>query len=868
VAAVSEILVQFCEVPRIYDVYFGHGAPSVQRSLIHCGGPRLVEYAGTGQAGVFDESGHNIKDQLASLPPPPMPLVYRSYSVSGMNTVLRTFVREPEHQQLRPGAWVYVLSDHETAGQYRLLYILHFHELGKFRKVDASQPGVVPTSGQDYSRLTLEQLVVKRTIRACALLSPHALPAEVVTAMSKPSGDEHNRLLAHALARASWVNDPFTCDFVTGTKPTPPTPKQVQKYVDGKPSEVDQGERILYLVNPFVEASQRIAAYNEAVEKAVAAQMEAGRNKRYILAKRIQAVVMSDPKRVELVKPKLERDIEHFEGPIDELWERARLRGEDVLRWCGYASTPAGREWFGESYDDGKITFCAKSAKPDIYESELQPAQKVKASWLSAAMVEASHGSPEVKEMVGALRAMFYSRLDQTKAGRDFLKKQTERCLGEEASEAGKDDGLLGSLAATMKPADFVMQGWDGVLQNLLPWWYMKKGEMTFATLADFIQHKTGVNIRSPEVMEERATVTKLKQTHRAEYDARLKGAKRLIPRDKRTTEAFESRGGKVAKVGQLLARTATFWEKIGEAKKKKDTRAAAEAMSGGLNALELGLDLMPKPSRWFKDRIENLTQRPYLVRGESSVRIAKLKSLGSIASGIDLVLALQDLGRSQGTGAGIGYGLNALGAAAGLIGAIAAETGVGVAVALLGMALQAAGDWVIEHTEELNLFLRKSPWGIDKGGSIACSEEQSQQLMGTLDYIVYGYSWKVRREFDRSIGLQQFYVDVQPARGTQFLPLEAVLVADLDLVNEYNPAQREHAHADLEAKLLASAETWTVYAAGLTESEAQGTFHLSGRLTLKLDKQGNRTVQAGVSWSSAGNPDYAWRPAGSGGSL
>jgi hypothetical protein len=115
---------------------------------------------------------------------------------------------------------------------------------------------------------------------------------------------------------------------------------------------------------------------------------------------------------------------------------------------------------------------------------------------------------------------------------------------------------------------------------------------------------------------------------------------------------------------------------------------------------------------------------------------------------------------------------------------------------------------------------------------------------------------------------LQQFYVDVQPARGTQFLPLEAVLVADLDLVNEYNPAQREHAHADLEAKLLASAETWTVYAAGLTESEAQGTFHLSGRLTLKLDKQGNRTVQAGVSWSSAGNPDYAWRPAGSGGSL
>jgi hypothetical protein len=868
VAAACEISIQFCEVPRIYDVYFGDGVRGVQRALVNCGGPKLVEYVAEGVAGVFDESGRNIKDALPGLPPPPMPLVYRSFSVSGMTTVLRTFVREPEHQQIRPGAWVYVLSDHETAGQYRLLYILHFHEQGKFRKIDPRQPDVVPTSGQVYARLTLEQVVVDRIPRACALLSAFPLPAAVVTALTSPSSDEHKRMLAHALARASWLNDPFTCDFVPGTKPTPPTPKQAQKYVGDKPIEVDPGERVLYLLNPFVEAGQRIAAYNEAVERAVAAQMDAGRNRRYVLAMRIQALVMSDPKRADLVKPKLGRDIEHFEGPIDALWERARLRAEDVLRWCGYASTPNGREWFGGSFDQAKITFCPKSSKPDIYENELQPAQKVKANWLSAAMYEASHGSFELKEMVGTLRTMFYSRLDQTKSGRDFLQTQTERCLGEESSEAGSDDGLLGALAKTMKPADFAMQGWDGVLQNLLPWWYMRKGEMTFATLADFIQHKTGVNIRSPEAMEERATVAMLKRTHRAEYDARLKGAKRLIPRDKRTTEAFESRAGKVAKVGQLLARTATFWEKIGEAKKKQDPRSVMEAMSSGLNALELTLDVMPKPTKRLKEGIEKLTQRPYMVRGESSVRIAKLKFLGSIASGIDLVLALQDLGRSQGTGAAIGYGLNALGAAAGLIGAIAAETGVGVAVALVGMALQVAGDWVIERTEELNVFLRKSPWGIDTGGSVDLKEGQVDQLMGTLDYLLHGYSWKVRKVFDKTTGLHQFYVDIQPVRGTQLLPPESVFVADLDLVSEYDSAQREHAHADLDAKFMTGAETWTVYAAGLTESEAQGTFHLSGRLTLKLDRQGNRAVQAGVSWSSAGNPDYVQHRDGAGGSL
>jgi hypothetical protein len=139
---------------------------------------------------------------------------------------------------------------------------------------------------------------------------------------------------------------------------------------------------------------------------------------------------------------------------------------------------------------------------------------------------------------------------------------------------------------------------------------------------------------------------------------------------------------------------------------------------------------------------------------------------------------------------------------------------------------------------------------------------------MGTLDYILYGFAWKVRQEFDKSIGLHQFYVDVQPSRGTGLLPPEAVLIADLDLVSEYNSAQREHAHADLEAKFLRSAETWTIYAASLTELEMTGSFHLGGRLTLKLDKEGARTVQAGVSWSSAGTPDYAQRRDGTGGSL
>jgi hypothetical protein len=396
----------------------------------------------------------------------------------------------------------------------------------------------------------------------------------------------------------------------------------------------------------------------------------------------------------------------------------------------------------------------------------------------------------------------------------------------------------------------------------------LRRGELTFATLADFIQHKTGVDIRSAEVMEDRAKIGRLKQQNRAEYDARMKQAKRLIPRDKRASEYYQRNADKALKAMQLLSRMAMFWEKLGEANKKKDARSFAEAASSGFNALELSLDLVPKPGPKLKDWMEKLTQRSYYVRTESRVVLPKLKFLGSIACGIDLVLALQDLGRSRGGGASVGYAMNALGAAAGLVGAVAAETGVGVAVALVGMALQMASEQVIKRTEEFNVFLRKSPWGIDTGTSIQCEQAQVENLMGALDYILYGFTWKVRQEFDKTIGLHQFYVDIQPTRGTQLLPPEAVLAADLDLVSEYNTAQREHAHADLEADFLKSAETWTVYAASLTEIETTGTIHLSGRLTLKLDKHGNRTVQAGISWSSAGTPDYAQHRDGAGGSL
>jgi hypothetical protein len=649
----------------------------------------------------------------------------------------------------------------------------------------------------------------------------------------------------------------------------PLTPEQAKNYAAGKCDKIDQGERILYLVNPFAEAAQRIGAYNDAVEKAVAAQMQAGRSKRYVLAKRIQAVVASDPKRKELVMPKLAQDIDRFESPIDALRWEAERRAEDVLRWCGHGWTARGWTWFGQPGEPihmDKITFKVEGSRPVIYESELHPSQKTGANWIAAAAYETKYGSPELKESVGTLRSLFYSRLDQTKSGRDFLKVQTDRCLGEESSEVGESDGLMGALATAMKPADIVMQSWDGVVQNLLPWIYMRRGELTFATLADFIQHKTGVDIRSPEVMEDRAKIARLKQQNRAEYDARLKQAKRLIPRDKRASEYYQRNADKALKAVQLLSRMAMFWEKLGEANRKKDSRSRFEAISSGLNAVELCADLIPKPTAKFKELVEKLTQRSYSVRTESRVVLPKLKFLGSIACGIDLVLALQDLGRSQGGGASIGYAMNALGAAAGLVGAIAAETGVGVVLALVGMALQLAGQWVIEHTDELYKYLEKSPWGGEHKVTSESPDEEYQRLTIQLDKILYAYAWNPN--YKPASGLHPVDLEIQPGRGWRFLPSDATMDIDLLLSQDTIPPQRQQVCCTLTADELIGATLLTIIVARLTEVEVLGPLHLSGQITLKLDKVGIRSLPANIAWSSVSTPDYAQNRDGAGGSL
>jgi hypothetical protein len=703
---------------------------------------------------------------------------------------------------------------------------------------------------------------------------------DFVDALHNPTTKEHKLLLAHALVRGSWINDPFTCDFVTGTMPRPPNQNEVttlaKDFLEDK--DVPKGERILYLLNPCSEAIPRILAYNELVQAALALQLQNGQDVRYVLVKRMQALVAADEKLGALV-PKLGFDLQKFEDPVEALWFRAEEEVRRLLRWCGYGFKAEGWTWFSGGFNPDQITFDAtQSWPPKPYKNELRPEQKIKSNWLSGMMYEARYESDEWKKAMGAVRNLFIGRLDQTKSGREFLKKVTDQCLGEAELKPIEEDSLIGALAATMKPADFVLQGWDGLLQNLLPWWYMRKGNMTFASLADFVKSKSGIDINIKEVVADRAKVDGLKAKYRADYDARLQRAKKLVRAGKGPNEVFETEASKaivkVAKVGQALARAATFWEKFGEVKKKGDHKAVMEAMSSGLNALELSLELMPKPWEGLGEAVEKTAQYSYKVSSQTGVRVAKLKFLGSLASGIDLVLALEDLANSRGAGTGLGYALNAVGAAFGLFGALAAETGIGVGLALVGMVLQWVGAYVVEHMDELNVFLRTSPWGKDTGPKVAFKADPTTEvtsLMAKLDEILYGFGQpEVRLEVDKETGAQQFLVDVIPPRAIALLPGDAVFLADMDISNEYTREKcGRHAHWEMTTPYLTSLSPWTVLGGALSKEQAAGSsFHLSGRFVLRLSKDGSRVVQKGLSYSTAGTPDYANRPGGTGGSL
>jgi len=386
----------------------------------------------------------------------------------------------------------------------------------------------------------------------------------------------------------------------------------------------------------------------------------------------------------------------------------------------------------------------------------------------------------------------------------------------------------------------------------------MKKGELAFGSLADFIKHKAGVDIRTPEIMADRAKLANLKRLHRQQFNEQ-RSAKELIAEGKRPTEVRESRIQKASKIGQGIARASVFWEKLAAFKKDPHGRTAMESMSALLNASEVGIDLLPRQAKNIKEVFETLTQRKFTLGPHTGLRYAKFKLLGSVASGIDIVLGIQDLANAHGTGATVGYSLSLVGAVAGLVGAVASETGVGVIVGLAGFGLQIAGEWIVEHTEELSVYLRESPWGkastVKSVNEISLSAAEIAKLSGDLDWVLFRYEWTPKFMPQGTNGPHYMFVEVKPSRGSLFLPPEASLEVDFMLALEGLPPQHYPVKRSVDGASLATSDSWLINAGIVNGPEAFNGLHLSGRLSLKLDTSGFRHLDAVVAWTNAPSP-------------
>jgi hypothetical protein len=118
---------------------------------------------------------------------------------------------------------------------------------------------------------------------------------------------------------------------------------------------------------------------------------------------------------------------------------------------------------------------------------------------------------------------------------------------------------------------------------------------------------------------------------------------------------------------------------------------------------------------------------------------------------------------------------------------------------------------------------------------------------MQEFDRILYDYTWDVSTKASSDEGVVRVFLEVKPLRALGLIPSEAQLEANLMLVRETRPPQTFTAAAVLDAEFLSSAQTWAILLAELPWADAAGSIQLKGSLSLKLDRPGQRHVDASV---------------------
>jgi hypothetical protein len=616
---------------------------------------------------------------------------YRGYHARGF---LRS-AAEPIHRK-----YVYVWrADGPTGAGAELLYELRFERGGYHRlTVGAPEPDLDGKRGRPELVLEVGSVDAPRH-HYFFLLSRARYTQAMLDA------------LAPAVPRlAARMPDPFWADlrFEGGG-----ALEAVDAYRAGP--RLARGETVkgyqVYLLDPLAEAERRAERLGKALDEWYAAVEALGKDDWHSLARRIEALVGN---REELSSDvdltAVRKSIRDAEQPMLEASSRAHRACLALVQWIGMEARPhaEGRLYVHEfpgargrtqshplanaeprnEFSEGVASWTDRRAIPKPVDEAVRSAL--------ARVGEHFYGREWLRVTTAA-----YARGDRPLAdgGTGILFKDAAERGGGAAEDAAGADASVGLADAGRdvgrKGANLPIELMGFILVRVVPDMdeeYLRRVLRPYGVELEAVPGGLRGDARA-EAQE------KVIAKGRAELGARAPGA-RLRPRSAQALEAAGAVGSAI-----MLAIELHNLKKVADAIASQDggfgeeSLAAGAALGDTLGAISKLVELAPK----------------------AKLVASKAGGVFAIVGGsCDLILgstAAWDSYERRGMGAGTaGEGLRALGGALAAAGGVAMLTGAGflpgAILALLGIAAQLAGSFLVESSDELRIFLRNSRWG------------------------------------------------------------------------------------------------------------------------------------------------------------
>lgn len=682
-AAVIEVEVAFKEIFAIYELYGMRrviGSPEQPKVVFETLSMFYGSYGNRWDPRYEDDLGNPIYDVKAQ----DLPGVYQVQRVTGYAPALRTFSRKLSEKIDKK--WVYVFVSQDKAGSKMQLGAELAFAGGSFQLVDLKAnegKDTRPASGEKRTKLQAAiRSVGGGTAQLWFLLAPHQIPWAGLAKMV-----ESGPLLA---SRCQRLFDEFYTDAAESAGGEyKPIFEQLDAIKAQKPLTF-----LLHLVDPFKEAMRRTHAYVDAVSEWHAALAKLSQDSEYVLAKRIHNL---PNKYVDVVWNKLGPYLGKKEEEQRKLLRMATNRLEDLMRWIG------------ESHQRDSFSLRGSASSDTFYFTPgklgLSNERKEDRTWVnpfSQLVADYNHATTpdETYKKVGEVVVAVHSRLADMPRGQDFLKKIVDADFSKSIPIA--DGGAKLLFEAGRKGDATAAETVGGLLEFYAPKWVEAYKKDALPQLVKFMRERHKIELKQIKPRAVRRAEEAI--ARRADKAAAKKGLEALARHYHVELEPGSVQALKIA--GPALHRLAMGIEifnlklSVAELAESKDVWAGVGLLGSTIDAYSAMTKIYP--------RLESFS---YTIGGvRKAIKIAPV--LAVISSTIDTVLAARDAYNSTNFGEQAGHSLRTVGAAMTVGGALAAETGVGVVVAIVGLGLQGIGSWIASEFDDLEQFLRHSRWG------------------------------------------------------------------------------------------------------------------------------------------------------------